>query len=210
MLDVIRGDHNLFVRSDELAAAWKIFTPLLHKIEREKALKPIKYEFGSRGPKEADELTRRYGYVYTEKYKWAEDKNQSKKLKSPSPSTAAATLAKNEPEALKQYVDAMQSNEPDVETIVKLFTEDAQVDGGKSVKEFYSSYLQSMKGLKLKALNKLIDPNQPNNVAIVFEGQGERDGKRVQVQSVETIQIAEDGKKIKKIHLFSEGPKAKL
>jgi glucose-6-phosphate 1-dehydrogenase len=34
--DVLRGDHNLFVRSDELEAAWKIFTPVLHKIEKEK------------------------------------------------------------------------------------------------------------------------------------------------------------------------------
>ena len=44
ILDVIRGDHNLFVRADELAAAWRIFTPLLHAIEEEKVLKPIKYE----------------------------------------------------------------------------------------------------------------------------------------------------------------------
>lgn len=34
--DVLRGDHNLFVRVDELEAAWAIFTPLLHYIEREK------------------------------------------------------------------------------------------------------------------------------------------------------------------------------
>jgi hypothetical protein len=36
ILDVIRGDHNLFVRADELAAAWRIFTPLLHAIENDK------------------------------------------------------------------------------------------------------------------------------------------------------------------------------
>ena len=30
-----------FVRSDELAEAWRIFTPLLHQIEQEKP-KPIK------------------------------------------------------------------------------------------------------------------------------------------------------------------------
>lgn len=34
--DVLRGDHNLFVRVDELEAAWAIFTPLLHHIEKEK------------------------------------------------------------------------------------------------------------------------------------------------------------------------------
>ena len=31
--------------SDELAEAWRIFTPILHKIEREK-IKPIPYKFG--------------------------------------------------------------------------------------------------------------------------------------------------------------------
>ncbi len=34
--DVLRGDHNLFVRDDELEAAWKIFTPILHQLEKEK------------------------------------------------------------------------------------------------------------------------------------------------------------------------------
>jgi glucose-6-phosphate 1-dehydrogenase len=34
--DVFRGDHNLFVRVDELEASWKLFTPLLHKLESDK------------------------------------------------------------------------------------------------------------------------------------------------------------------------------
>jgi glucose-6-phosphate 1-dehydrogenase len=33
---VLRGDHNLFVRDDELLAAWKIFSPLLHELETSK------------------------------------------------------------------------------------------------------------------------------------------------------------------------------
>jgi len=60
ILDVVRGDRNLFVRVDELQAAWRIFTHLLHKLEKEK-IKPIPYPFGSRGPKEAYELAERYG-----------------------------------------------------------------------------------------------------------------------------------------------------
>lgn len=36
IFDVIKGDHNLFVRDDELEAAWKIFTPILHQLEKEK------------------------------------------------------------------------------------------------------------------------------------------------------------------------------
>ena len=39
-----------FVRTDELYEAWRIFTPLLHAIERERP-KPIPYVYGSRGPK---------------------------------------------------------------------------------------------------------------------------------------------------------------
>lgn len=67
--DVIRGDHNLFVRADELVAAWKIFTPILHQLEAEKT-KPIIYDYGSRGPREADELIATAGYVRTAAYKW--------------------------------------------------------------------------------------------------------------------------------------------
>jgi len=66
---VVRGDHNLFVRSDELVAAWKIFTPLLHFIEGNKVA-PLKYAYGSRGPKEADELMGKYGFELTKDYRW--------------------------------------------------------------------------------------------------------------------------------------------
>jgi len=49
LLDVITGDKSLFIRSDELAAAWDIFTPVLHEIE-EKHVEPLPYPFGSDGP----------------------------------------------------------------------------------------------------------------------------------------------------------------
>ena len=49
LLDVMEGDRSLFIRSDELQAAWDIFTPVLHEIERRK-LVPQPYEFGSEGP----------------------------------------------------------------------------------------------------------------------------------------------------------------
>ena len=70
ILDVLRDDHNLFVRADELTAAWKIFTPILHELDNEK-VKPTLYAFGSRGPPEADELIHRVGYIRTEKYSWS-------------------------------------------------------------------------------------------------------------------------------------------
>ena len=52
LLDVIQGDKSLFIRDDELAAAWDIFTPALHEIE-EKGVRPEAYAFGSQGPEGA-------------------------------------------------------------------------------------------------------------------------------------------------------------
>lgn len=60
LLDVIRGDKSLFIRRDELAAAWDIFTPVLHEIER-RALRPEPYVFRTPGPAKAADLARRYG-----------------------------------------------------------------------------------------------------------------------------------------------------
>lgn len=58
-----------FVRSDELTEAWRIFTPILHKIENEK-VRPIPYKYGSRGPKEADEKSKSCNFKYYGSYKW--------------------------------------------------------------------------------------------------------------------------------------------
>uniref|UniRef100_H3DMS0 glucose-6-phosphate dehydrogenase (NADP(+)) n=1 Tax=Tetraodon nigroviridis TaxID=99883 RepID=H3DMS0_TETNG len=70
ILDVFCGSQMHFVRSDELREAWRIFTPLLHRIEKEKP-KPISYKYGSRGPTEADELVKRVGFsLRSGTYKW--------------------------------------------------------------------------------------------------------------------------------------------
>ncbi|AQK72372.1 Glucose-6-phosphate 1-dehydrogenase [Zea mays] len=69
ILDTIRGDQQHFVRRDELRAAWEIFTPLLHDIDGGK-LRSVPYKPGTRGPQEADELSRRMGYVQTHGYVW--------------------------------------------------------------------------------------------------------------------------------------------
>ena len=44
ILDVFCGSQMHFVRSDELAEAWRIFTPLLHQIEKEK-IAPVSYKY---------------------------------------------------------------------------------------------------------------------------------------------------------------------
>lgn len=45
ILDVFLGSQINFVRTDELAEAWRIFTPLLHQFEKEKP-KPLTYVYG--------------------------------------------------------------------------------------------------------------------------------------------------------------------
>lgn len=59
ILDALRGDKSMFIRSDEVAAAWDIFTPALHELER-RAIKPELYEFGGKGPAAADALAARH------------------------------------------------------------------------------------------------------------------------------------------------------
>lgn len=63
ILDVLRNDHSNFVRDDELDAAWKIFTPLLHKIDQhDKDIEMTTYPYGSRGPEQLDQFIKKYGY----------------------------------------------------------------------------------------------------------------------------------------------------
>eukprot|EP01134_Creolimax_fragrantissima_P006738 CFRG6738T1 len=65
ILDAIRGEQGHFVRSDELAEAWRIFTPLLHDIDAGN-VPSDEYPYGSRGPPKGDELAMEHGYVYHE------------------------------------------------------------------------------------------------------------------------------------------------
>jgi len=70
ILDVIRGRQAAFVRADELIQSWKIFTPLLHRIEKEN-VKPVKYQCGTRGPPCADHwIMEKSGYVRDEDYEF--------------------------------------------------------------------------------------------------------------------------------------------
>ena len=53
LLDFMQGDQRLFIRSDEIEAAWKFIDSISNNVE----LSPVKkYKIGSPGPKEADEL----------------------------------------------------------------------------------------------------------------------------------------------------------
>ncbi|XP_068656032.1 glucose-6-phosphate 1-dehydrogenase, chloroplastic-like [Aristolochia californica] len=59
LLDAIEGERRLFIRSDELDAAWDLFTPLLKEFE-EKKIAPELYPYGSRGPVGAHYLAAKY------------------------------------------------------------------------------------------------------------------------------------------------------
>ena len=55
LVDVLQGDQTLFVRSDEVEAAWTLYEPLLDRTD------VATYEAGTWGPNEADELLEREG-----------------------------------------------------------------------------------------------------------------------------------------------------
>jgi len=69
ILDVFTGSQMHFVRTDELEEAWRIFTPLLHDIDEGK-VSPLPYVYGSRGPKQADDMMALHGFKFYGTYKW--------------------------------------------------------------------------------------------------------------------------------------------
>ena len=96
ILDAINGDRRLFIRDDELQAAWELFTPLLNEVEvggegmawekqatrgtgecachamprasppQTRKLQPEQYPYGSRGPVGAYYLAARYNVRWGE------------------------------------------------------------------------------------------------------------------------------------------------
>ena len=65
IMDVIRGNQTLFMRGDEVEAAWSWTDPLIQGWEARNDV-PKPYESGSNGPTDADELLRREGREWRE------------------------------------------------------------------------------------------------------------------------------------------------
>ena len=62
LLDALLGDQTLFIRSDVIAASWKLFSPVLENWRDAGACSPLTfYEAGSAGPAAADRLLFRDG-----------------------------------------------------------------------------------------------------------------------------------------------------
>ncbi|GAB3946922.1 glucose-6-phosphate dehydrogenase [Spirosoma harenae] len=63
LLDVMTGDATLFMRADQVEAAWKVVTPILEVWESEKPDFP-NYEPGSWGPEAATQLVEKDGFQW--------------------------------------------------------------------------------------------------------------------------------------------------
>ena len=63
LLDVLRGDSTLFMRNDELKAAWQFVTPILEEWEKSPQA-PKSYPAGTWGPTAADALLQRSGRAW--------------------------------------------------------------------------------------------------------------------------------------------------
>lgn len=72
ILEALNGNQGNFVRSDELLNSWKLFTPLLEALEKDRV--PVPYSYGGRGPSEADEMAHKLGYIHEEGYFWDKPK----------------------------------------------------------------------------------------------------------------------------------------
>jgi glucose-6-phosphate 1-dehydrogenase len=57
LADAMLGDPTLYTRSDEVEAAWRLYTPLLQMLEESPSQLPVHpYEAGTWGPAAADSL----------------------------------------------------------------------------------------------------------------------------------------------------------
>lgn len=62
LIDAFKGDYSDSVSEQELEASWKIFTPLLHVMEKDKDIKPVEYAYGSEGPPGLEDFVSSYQY----------------------------------------------------------------------------------------------------------------------------------------------------
>jgi glucose-6-phosphate 1-dehydrogenase len=56
ILDFVQGDQRLFIRSDEIEAAWKFIDSISQNFKNQPT---IKYKVGTNGPKESEELIKK-------------------------------------------------------------------------------------------------------------------------------------------------------
>lgn len=64
LLDVMRGDATLFMRADQVEAAWEVLMPIIEKWEANPSVHFPNYAAGSRGPEEAEALIAKDGHTW--------------------------------------------------------------------------------------------------------------------------------------------------
>jgi len=62
LLDVLEGDATLFMRADQVEAAWKVITPILETWQKRKPIDFPNYAPDSWGPEDAQELIAKDGH----------------------------------------------------------------------------------------------------------------------------------------------------
>jgi glucose-6-phosphate 1-dehydrogenase len=66
IMDVIRGNQTLFMRGDEVEAAWAWTDPIIKSWQEDDRRRPVPYEIGSAGPEESLALMHRSGRRWKE------------------------------------------------------------------------------------------------------------------------------------------------
>ena len=64
LLDVMLGDPGLFMRADQVEAAWSILMPIIKVWEDNPSMSFPNYAAGSQGPEEAEALIAKYGHTW--------------------------------------------------------------------------------------------------------------------------------------------------
>ena len=67
LLDVMLGDATLFMRADQVEAAWRAVTPILEYWQQNKPAELPAYTPGCWGPEAAHELIRKDGFDWSKK-----------------------------------------------------------------------------------------------------------------------------------------------
>ncbi len=65
LLDIIEGDTTLFMRSDQVEAAWSVLMPVINSWEENPAVNFPNYEAGTQGPEDAEALIAKDGHSWT-------------------------------------------------------------------------------------------------------------------------------------------------
>lgn len=65
LLDIMEGDSTLFMRADQVEAAWKVLMPVIDSWEKNPSVNFPNYDAGMQGPEDAEALIAKDGHAWT-------------------------------------------------------------------------------------------------------------------------------------------------